>query len=170
VLYGQTVPLSSAALDDYYRREQLLGRLDSTISFSVRPLSSEVLKKDNIFDPAGDFDNGHSILWQDGSKGKVQLLPLTWQNQYTSDYPYGRNDGAMVPTVGYQSYLSTGVYASYKFFSIQLQPEWVYAQNKHYLGFQTDNPAAWRHFYNLMGNRTDLPAYFGDGAYNKAFW
>ncbi|MCL4639222.1 MAG: capsule assembly Wzi family protein [Pseudosphingobacterium sp.] len=169
-LYSQTIPVGSNGLDDYYRREQLLGRLDSTLSFSIRPLSQEVLKKENIFDPTDDFDKGHSILWQDAGKGKVQLLPLTWQNQYTSNYPYGWNDGAMVPTAGYQSYLSAGIYANYKFISLQLQPEWVYAQNKHYLGFQPDDPAAWQRFYTLMGNRTDLPAYFGDGTYNKAFF
>lgn len=168
-LFAQTVPVGALGLDDYYRREQLLGRLDSTLSFSIRPLTQEVLGQHNIFDPTGEVGD-KSILWDDPSKGRLQLLPLTLENQFTTGYPYGWNDGSMVPTSGFQTRFSAGIYASYKFLSIQLRPELVYAQNKDYLGFHNDDPNAWRRYYQLMANRIDQPAYFGDGSYSKAFW
>jgi len=169
-VYSQSIPVGSGGLEDFYRREQLLGRLDSTLSFAVLPLTQRVLGRTDIFNPFDDFSDTHSSLWDHDENGTLQLLPLTWQNQYTSSYPYGWNDGAMVPTVGFQSFLRVGMYASYKFLSVQFQPEFVYAQNQHYLGFQSDDPAAWQRFYVQLGNRTDLPVYFGDGAYNRVFW
>lgn len=48
---GQSLAVGSTVLEDYYRRKQLLGELDSTISFSVRPLYRSAVKVDNIFDP-----------------------------------------------------------------------------------------------------------------------
>ena len=35
---GQSLPIGSFGLEDYYRRLQLLGKRDSTTSFAIRPL------------------------------------------------------------------------------------------------------------------------------------
>ncbi|QNL51608.1 hypothetical protein H8S90_08565 [Olivibacter sp. SDN3] len=167
-LSGQTLPVGTTGLEDYYRREQLLGRLDSTLSFNVRPLSQEVLQQHNIFDPTAQQATSNSILWEEEGRGRVQLLPVTWQNQVTSSYPYGWNDGPMVPTTGYQTMFSAGIYASYKFLSVQLRPEVVYAQNSDYLGFRSDDGGT-RIRYAQILNRIDMPPYFGEGSYSKAF-
>lgn len=167
-LSGQTLPVGTSGLEDYYRREQLLGRLDSSISFNLRPLSQEVLQQHNIFDPTGQQTTRNSILWEEEGRGRVQLLPLSWENQFTSGYPYGWNDGPMIPAVGYQTMFSAGIYASYKFLSVQFRPEFVLAENKDYLGFHANDRSAWQRYYTIM-SRTDLPEFFGSGTYTRAY-
>ena len=81
---AQTIPVGMPGLDDSYRRAQLLGELDSTISFSIRPLSPGFALKDrfiNVFDPdstlniAGKRSSG---LVFNNNKGNLafQILPL----------------------------------------------------------------------------------------------
>jgi hypothetical protein len=176
VAHSQSLPVGTP-LEDAYRRQQLLGKIDSNVSFTIRPLSpAAAFGKENIFDVDGSLkvDNnrqGDSGIYKtaDG-KGVLQLLPVSWQQQYNTHNPYGWNDGAMIPAAGYQSLFSMGVYARYKFLSIQLQPEFVYAQNKKFDGFtQAGNEAAvWKAWYNLY-NYTDLPERFGAGPYSKLF-
>jgi hypothetical protein len=171
--YSQTLPVGTP-IEDAYRREQLLGKLDSNVSFTIRPISPlAAFGKENIFDPDGSL-KGSNIQGNNGiyktadGKGVLQLLPITWQQQYNTHNPYGWNDGSMIPAAGYQSLFSLGFYARYKFLSIQLQPEFVYAQNKNFDGFtQAGNElTAWKAWYGVY-NRTDLPERFGAGPYSK---
>ncbi|MCL4639223.1 MAG: capsule assembly Wzi family protein [Pseudosphingobacterium sp.] len=167
-LLAQVLPVGMPALEERYRREQLLGNLDSTVSFSIRPLSQGLLRRANIYDPDSSLtsDGGiHSF----GNHGLMQLMPLVWQNQYTSAYPYGWNDGAMIPARGWQTYFSAGVFAKYKFISVQLRPEFVLAQNKSYMGFDGKTEASWDVWYR-WANNIDMPERFGNGTYSKAFW
>lgn len=166
--YAQTLPVGMFELEEYYRREQLLGRLDSTLSFSVRPLSTEVLGRQNIFDPEGLQPVDRSRYSFAGGDGSFQLLPVSWQNQYTSSYPYGWNDGPMIPVPGYQTMLSAGVQANYKFLSVQFRPEFVYAQNSDYMGFNGETAASWEVWYR-WANNIDMPEHFGSGSYTQAY-
>ncbi|HXH99797.1 MAG TPA: hypothetical protein VNI52_05990 [Sphingobacteriaceae bacterium] len=126
---SQTLPVGTPVLEDYYRRMQLLGKLDSNISFTVRPLSSEALQEEDIFNPrdsTGDRTSGHSGTRTFANvKGKFQVLPITLQTQYNTKRPYGWNDGPMIPARGFQTVLSAGVYGKYGPLSIQLRPEVV---------------------------------------------
>ncbi|HVW98565.1 MAG TPA: capsule assembly Wzi family protein [Mucilaginibacter sp.] len=172
--FAQTVPVGSLSIEDAYRRQQLLGKIDSSVSFTIRPLyPAAAFEKDNVFDPDGNLpdagllnNNGIYKTWND--KGLLQILPVTWMQQYNTHNPYGWNDGAMIPAAGYQTLLSAGVYFKYRFFSIQFAPEFVFAQNKNFDGFtQADNgSAAFKAWYKVY-NYTDLPERFGTGAYNK---
>lgn len=166
---AQTLPVGTPVLDDYYRREQLLGRLDSTLSFAVRPLSNQVLKRGNIYNPDSTLAENKSIFYTPNRQGFVQLLPLKWQNQVTTTYPYGWNDGSMIPAKGYQTQLSAGIYAEYKFLSVQFRPEFVYAQNANYQGYIGSSRDEWYSYYYNFANRIDMPERFGDGGYTKVF-
>jgi len=168
-LTAQVLPVGLPALEERYRREQLLGRLDSTISFAIRPLHQNALQIRNIYDPDSILVPDRSILSFSGGEGIVQLMPVVWQNQYTSTYPYGWNDGAMIPARGPQTMFSAGVYASYKFISVQFRPEFVAAQNRAYTGFDGKTEPSWKAWYQ-WANNIDMPERFGDNSYNKAFW
>jgi hypothetical protein len=165
-LRSQVLPVGTPVLEDYYRRQQLLGKLDSTISFSVRPLSNAALKQRNIFNPDSSYTD-HSIFPFAEGKGFMQVMPATWQNQLTSAFPYGWNDGGMIPAVGYQTSLSAGIYAQYKWLSIQLRPEFVFAQNRDYQGYEGRDLEDWRVWWTRIGNVIDLPERFGSGGYTK---
>ncbi|WP_257669524.1 capsule assembly Wzi family protein [Parapedobacter tibetensis] len=162
---AQVLPVGTPLLEDYYRRAQLLGLIDSSISFNVRPLSASALQVDDIYNM--DREESSSIVWRnDDNSSMVQLMPAIIRYQYNSKYPYGWNDGAMIPARGHQTMLSAGIFAKYKFFSVQLNPEVVLAENKRYEGYGgvAGLDRAW---YNFIGNRIDMPELFGTGAYSR---
>ena len=164
--FAQSLPVGTPVWEDYYRREQLLGNLDSSISFSIHPLYNDALLRHNLY----NADSSQSVSNRNSAQHKndvhVVLLPIVWQNQVTSGFPYGWNDGPMIPNVGYQTQLNMGLYAEYKFISIQLRPEFVYAQNRDYLGFDGKTEPSWRVWYEYYNN-IDMPERFGSGAYTK---
>lgn len=163
VSYAQTIPVGTPVLEDYYRRLQLMGELDSTVSFTNRPLfPTELLKTQNVFDPDSSLVkdswlNLNHSLKSKSSAVEFQILPISWKQQVNSHHPYGWNDGAMIPARGYQTLFNAGVYAQWGPLSIQLEPEYVYAANKD---------------FEITGMQSfmDFPERFGDKAYSKTLW
>ncbi|RYE21047.1 MAG: hypothetical protein EOP42_26470, partial [Sphingobacteriaceae bacterium] len=84
VAFAQTIPVGTPVLEDYYRRMQLLGKLDSNYSFSVRPFYPKYLiKTADVFDPDSSLSNDNffrvkPVTFAKGN-GFFQILPLTWQ-------------------------------------------------------------------------------------------
>ncbi|MCC8423966.1 capsule assembly Wzi family protein [Mucilaginibacter sp. UR6-11] len=167
-LYAQSIPVGTPVLEDYYRREQLLGKVDSNLSFAIRPLlSKEQLNTQNILNPDSSYTN--SAIYFGNKKGFFQILPFSWQQQFNSDHPYGWNDGAMIPAKGYQTLVSSGFYLKYGVFSIQFKPEFVYAANNNFNGFDSGHPDQDLIVYYSFHNSIDLPEKYGNGPYKKAF-
>ncbi|MGK6352545.1 capsule assembly Wzi family protein [Parapedobacter sp. DT-150] len=164
---GQTLPLGIPSLDDYYRRQQLLGNIDSTISFNIRPLTAETVgQREHLNYPESDHTD---IVWQsDVYDGYLRLLPVVLDVQLNTAYPYGWNDGPMIPAKGIQTYLSTGFFAKYRWLSVQFKPEFVTAQNKAYKGFGGDSGPN-IDWYSYLGNLIDMPELFGIGSFTKAY-
>jgi hypothetical protein len=172
-LFAQTIPVGTPVLDEYLRREQLLGNIDSASSWMIRPLYPV-----NAFGVKNGFDLDDSVVDFDLSffhrkfgkagKGKFLTLPAVYKAQYNSTYAFGGNDGAMIPNRGFQQIISAGVYAEYGNFSLQVQPEMLLAQNQDYLGFPIEHQASILFYYEYM-NRIDMPERFGSGAYNKFY-
>jgi len=169
---AQTLPVGTTALEDYYRRSQLLGTADSNVSFTVRPIfPTSINKKANVFFPdSADMNTGLGAtrLWKEAKTAfKVVYLPVSLQTQFNSDHPYGWNDGSMIPAKGLETVWSGGVYAEYGPLSIQFKPELLVAGNS---GFVTLNPnhydVIFARYYDVYNN-IDLPARFGTGTYTR---
>ena len=174
-LKAQTVPVGTA-IEDYYRRLQLLGKLDSSISFTNRPIVAEAIKKENIFDPEqqlltdGWLKTSGPIHFAKG-KGTFQILPLSWQQQINSHHPFGWNDGAMIPAKGYQTLVTAGFFAKIGPLSIQLKPEYVYAQNSHFESYGDNrSDAELSAYYGGNYNLIDNPERYGNQSYSKIGW
>jgi len=163
---AQVLPVGTSVLEEYYRRLQLLGKVDSTLSFSVRPLSNAALRQNNLFDPTNSTQ-GKGRFSSIDSAFLVQLLPIEWKNQLASSYPYGWNDGPIIPAKGLQTYLSAGFYASYKFLSIQFRPELVVAQNADFDTYRGRNEQDWQIWWERIANTIDAPERFGNSTYTK---
>ncbi|RDC54260.1 hypothetical protein DU508_22500 [Pedobacter chinensis] len=176
-LHAQTLPVGLLEnIEDSYRRQQLLGNDTSNVSYIIRPLP--ISPANNLL--LGEQRNGN-LLYLDnfrkelytGNEGKIAfyLLPAVVQQQFNTHHPYGINDGSMVQAKGYQTQISAGVFAKIGPLSIQLRPEYVFADNT---GFQKMSDAngtvfkgvAARNFYNKI----DLPDRFGDSNYSKLSW
>lgn len=165
-LKAQVLPVGTPVLEDYYRRLQLLGKLDSTISFNIRPLTNAALKRQNIYDPHDSDIQYNSIFRLKNDDGFIQIMPAEWKNQLVSSYPSGWNDGAMIPAAGYQTYISAGIYTRYKFLSIQFRPELVYAQNSDFDGVWGRGYTGVPYSY-YYGQGIDYPERFGNKSYTR---
>jgi hypothetical protein len=171
-LVAQTVPVGMPVLEDSYRRAQLLGELDSSISFTIRPLFPTKWKCQK-FNPDSTVDRwkGSKIkdtYYVNGKRGLFKILPITWIQQVNSDHPDGINDGAMIPARGYQTLFSAGIFAQYGPLTIQLKPEMVYATN---IGFNSFPTGIKEKSYPVyLSNLIDLPERFGENPYKKIFW
>jgi len=151
--------------DEAARIAQLKGKADSFLSFCVRPIY-DALGIDSLNLKLDLRKNGKTFL---GFK-KINILPVAFQQQYTSDHPYGMNDGSMIPAKGYQNQLSLGTSLRNGIVSAQLRPEIVFAQNSYYYGFPVwQKDFAWRSYYNTVLNVIDAPERFGTGSYLKLF-
>ena len=173
---AQTIPVGTPVLEDAYRRAQLLGEIDSSISFTSRPIFPVAsVKVTNAFDPFGSLSSERWKKTDDifrfaKNRGMVQLLPFTFQQQYNTDHPYSLNDGPMIPARGYQTQISGGLFAKFGPLSIQLRPEYIYAENKDYQGFYKEvNDFKWFEYYEVQ-LFSDLPEKFGNKPYKKLLW
>ncbi len=176
-IFAQSLPVGTVAIEDYYRRAQLLGDADSSVSFMIRPIYPKLsLKKNDVFYPDSSeirrqsIDISPNLYRSKNGKLNISLLPFSVQAQTNSDHPYGWNDGVMIPAKGLQTLVSGGFYLQYGILSIQLKPEFDYATNS---DFSTWNPATYgittAKYYDFYNN-IDLPARFGTKQYSKVFW
>ncbi|KEO73475.1 hypothetical protein EL17_11250 [Anditalea andensis] len=171
-LLAQTVPLGTPLMEEYLRRQQLIGSLDPNVSFNIRPLYPAVafnlkngLDLDSTFTDIANSEF-HSLI---GDKGKVMMMPISVRTQYNSNYAYGSNDGPMIPNRGLQTHFSMGLYVEYGKFSVQFQPDFIQAQNKQYQGFPEEHwGSTWLEYYEYL-NMIDRPERFGTGSYTNFY-
>jgi hypothetical protein len=174
-IQAQTLPLGLLEnVEDAYRRQQLLGIDETNSSYMVRPLHTPDGSQSslNLQDKFFSINTLRKMVYRnDKLKAAVYLLPIVTQQQYNTHHPYGINDGSMVQSKGYQSQFSAGVFAKIGPLSIQLRPEYVFADNK---SFQKLSDAPNGVFYNtpiaFRYNTIDLPDRMGDGNYSKVSW
>ena len=166
---AQSIAVGAPSLEDYLRRLQLTGKVDSASSFMIRPLiPTAAFGLAHGFDLDGglvDLDSSsyHQRL---GKHGKFLFLPALVKSQYTSNYPFATNDGAMIPNRGLQQVFSFGAFVEWWKFSLQVQPELIRAQNKEFIGFPIEHQSTILFYYEYL-NRIDLPERFGESAYQK---
>ena len=167
---AQSVPVGTPVLEDYLRRQQLLGKVDSTFSFMVRPIFPAVaFGKENGVDVDGTFTDltqSTTTTVTKGGREVFRILPVSLRMQYNSNLPFGVNNGLMIPNVGLQTVLSGGIYYEFDRLSVQLQPEILLAQNKDFEGFPfIHDGSTWRAYYEWL-NFMDIPERFGQRSYN----
>jgi|UniRef100_UPI0040488BD7 hypothetical protein len=166
---AQSIAVGAPSLEDYLRRLQLIGKVDSASSFMIRPLlPSAAFGLAHGFDLDGDLVDLDSSSYHQriGKQGKFLFLPALYKSQYTSTYPFATNDGAMIPNRGLQQVFSLGAFVEWWKLSLQLQPELVRAQNKEFIGFPIEQQSTILFYYEYL-NRIDLPERFGESAYQK---
>ncbi|WP_226335023.1 capsule assembly Wzi family protein [Echinicola marina] len=173
LIFAQTANLNVPFLEDYLRRQQLMGSFDENYSFSVRPIKPEI---DDLKGGSNNSSNLNNSLYGfndhqlfANGKGLIKALPVLIKSQYNSNYSFGANNGSLIPNKGLQMLLSAGVYAEYGGLSIQFQPELITAQNLDFQGFPIEHwGSTWRVYYEWL-NTADIPERFGTASYTKLF-
>lgn len=167
--YAQTSSFLADGVQDFIRREQLVGRVDLKQGLVMESFAGGYLGMDSLL-PGWGIHKGRILSkFLKKSSIKISSLPFSTTQQYSTHHPYSWNDGAMIPAAGYQTMLSGGIRLEAGRLSIQLKPEWVYAQNKAFETFpaeQYDN--YWYKLYQQL-NKIDLPEQFGTNKYQKFF-
>ncbi|WP_305981800.1 capsule assembly Wzi family protein [Roseivirga thermotolerans] len=165
---AQTIPVGSPVIESYLRRQQLLGKFDSSFSFNYRPIN---LSKNGLSIDTAVFNKYDYFKKLSNSKGDTQitLLPASLNLAFDSDHPDSRNDGAMIRSRGIQTLVSGGIYTEVGPLSIQIKPELVIAENRNYQGFPLwprHYESTWQIRY-IWFNRIDQPERYGTNTYTK---
>lgn len=170
-VFAQSLSVGSGATEDYFRRAQLQGKVDTNVSFTIRPLFPASYKfLDNQADTGLNGFNWMGVHNYYNDAGiKVATLPIGIQTQFNAHHPYGWNDGPMIPAKGFQTMVSFGFFAEYGPLTIQIKPEVVVAQNATFDTFNKNQyDAIFARYYDIYNN-IDLPVRFGTQSYSKFF-
>ncbi|MDC1517255.1 capsule assembly Wzi family protein [Cyclobacteriaceae bacterium] len=165
-LRAQSLPVGFPLIEEGLRRGQLLGTVDSLLSFNIRSLNHiEALQQKEL-----SFTLGSVIKKSANEQFNLQILPISTQIEYTSNTPYQTNNGLMLPLAGFQSILSAGFYAKLGILTLQLYPTLYHGLNRDFDGFpESFNDNIWRTRYSWW-NRMDLPERYGSGTINQLDW
>ena len=173
LIKAQTLPVGLLEnTDDLIRRQQLLGWDTSKYSLMIRPIAVTKGKNVSLVKDEISIKDLNKTIWSN-AKGNamLQVLPIVWHQQMNTHHPYGLNDGAMINSKGYQTLLSGGIFAKFGVVSIQLRPEYVYAQNSNFTQtFEADNEPKLKELLTRYHNVIDAPERFGSGSYSKLDW
>lgn len=176
IVYGQPITTGSPQLEEAYRRAQLLNVSSARHSFMIRPVSLDISDSAagdpsriyNLFNEKDSLANkeiGAFNFWN--GRGHVKILPASAQTQFNSTHPYGWGDGSMIPNSGYQHLISGGFYGKLGPLTVQLKPEWSYAENKDFEGFPRNYPSQVWIDRNYYWFRSDNPSRFGTDTYDR---
>lgn len=161
--YCQIIPAGYPVLEDAARRQSLLGQGFEKYSFALRPIRFD---EGNVFF-GQTVKEERSIDSQSVSPAKLKiadfrLLPVLNTTVYNSNRPFGWGNSALLNGAGWQNLLSLGLYARLSILQVQISPELVLSQNRHFQGYGGDfsdkvNVQRFRYW-----NFGDNPEYFGE--------
>jgi hypothetical protein len=168
---SQTIPVGSY-VEDIARRNQLLGRSDSSVSFSVRPMNSTTYSNDSLLQRLNASKNLFPKL-NPGFNFELKILPFSWLSDINPTKQYGYNNGSLYPNVGYQKRITGGVFVKAGILNIQIKPEYVTAANKQFgtfpiIWFNTNNEKLVNAYY-YVANSIDAPERFGSEPLKKFY-
>ncbi|MEE1884726.1 capsule assembly Wzi family protein [Pedobacter flavus] len=166
LLKGQTIPVGGA-LDVQTRFGQLFGDKTS-FSATIRPIGIQVLdsNQQEIIKPLLP-----TVLYKSNflKNTQISVLPISGVLSYNSHHPFGFNNGPIIPAKGLQTYLSAGLNVKLGPLEVQLNPEWVNAENPYFPSYSEGRTDLEKINYFKFYNYIDFPERFGDGKYNKIF-
>ncbi len=156
-VFAQTTLLDDISLQDGQRNTQLMNTDSAKYanqSFIIR--STSALQE---------------LETKTSEKFTFQSISLRHTLQNNSLMPLGFNQGTMYPSVGFQRRWSLGVHFSWKFLDVNLQPEWVLAENLPTPVFvgNLEDGNYWARYFQIMNNVVDHYSQFGEGQLKTFF-
>lgn len=145
-LYSQKISTNNLIVLEQNRRMQITSDSSSLFfqnnayQLLTENIEKIIINKGSIFNSKLPYNYG--------------ILPLNLQSRYSSRTIYPEVS-TLINNVGFQSYLSSGFFASVGPLSVQIQPEYIYAQNR---GFEIGP---------MKSNNTEYLERFGNGPFSK---
>jgi hypothetical protein len=159
LLFSQESGFGNLRLDEYVRRKVLINPLNESMGILYRSMDKS---PEELFF-GKDTTPIVRKLWH------FEVLPLYTTIIFDKKRPYSLGEFGIIPSHGLQSFVSTGVKLRFSKLHLQLQPEWVWAENKPFIGFQDNfskNVISARFGYWNVG---DSPERFGNKSYQRIF-
>ncbi len=157
---AQDTSFGNQVVDEFLRRESLIGRTRENFGSMLRTASSS---------PEALFYQSDSIP-QNKKLFDYKVLPLFISTRLDGKRPYVGGQYGMIPGRGAQVFLSAGFQARFSILHIQLQPEFATSQNLAFPGFPDNFSSGTISSRFLYWNTGDNPERFGNDTYTKAFW
>lgn len=132
---SQTLPAGFPVWEEVARRSQLLGVGYQKYSFGSRPLLWERDVADSLVSTTWQ---GKSEVDKKAERKVAKVLPFVSTTVFNSDRPYGWGNYGLQNGVGFQSFVSPGVFLKFHFLEVQLRPEFYFSQNRKFQGFSGD--------------------------------
>jgi hypothetical protein len=154
IVLAQNLPAGLPIIEENFRRDQIQDSTSVKYSFYLRP-----------FDYQSDSMSHFSKFGI-----SLGVLPVVSINNYVSNRTYGTTPFGMVPSAGFSSYLSTGVFIKHKHFILQFQPEVFGAQNKIFDATPSDWSDGLLRARYRNWNQGDYPEIFGPDPIQKFTW
>ena len=168
--FSQTIPVGDNFTEEIARIHQDTSISNSHSSFSIRPLD---VSQDSSLKGLVASKNLFPKLKFFSAPASVQLLPISWLNEYNVNRPYGYNNGSLYPNKGLQSRIAAGIFIKLGILNIQFKPEVVYAENKSFATFTDVQANTGQHSlqqaYLTIVNGIDAPERFGNGSITKLY-
>jgi hypothetical protein len=157
---AQQIPIGNLFLVEQIRRSQQLGKDSVNYSLSTRPIDSQ-FSGIELFKVLPEY-----LI----SGIDLKILPFYSQTILNTERPYGVYNSILIPNTGLQQYFSGGIFAKWKFIALQIQPEFVLAQNKPFKGFPNtfSDEISLDRFHTW--NFGDFPERFGDSNFGNVWW
>lgn len=132
--YAQGLQVGIPFLEERIRLNQLEGSWDPSVSLFLRPLDlgdytknlEGVLGIDTVFSL-----KNHQKGLSSRNKFEINPLPLISISGFSTGNPYANTSNLLI-NKGFQNYFSGGFFAKAGILSIQIQPEYIIAQNQEY--------------------------------------
>lgn len=160
--------LNEPSADEIIRNAQLERKLEPKWSYCIRPLQYSSI--DSVFAMKKGVGNIYKLNQYSFLKtGVFSINPIILTQQYNTARPFGWNDGAMIPSRGYQIYASGGVSVKYGILNIDINPEIIWAENKNFdtLSLKLLDQYKYYIYYGLMINSIDYPQRFSNNIIHK---
>lgn len=159
---AQNALLDDIKLTDYYRNKQLVGNLQD----------SELVKNYSFLVRSTSYYQYLAYPQQTKKKG-LYISNFQFSNNFqnNSDLPVSYNDGNLIPAKGFQERYSVGANIKWKIFELNIQPEFIRAENLRqevFAGNQLDGNWWTRYFYMVQNNVDDYRR-FGNEPINKFY-
>jgi hypothetical protein len=148
-------------IDEYLRRNSLTYKLGQDFGLMLR--SNFGLSNNSFYDSINKNDLDKSLF-------EINFSPIYLNHSLDFVRPYVGGEYGMIPARGNQFFFSGGVNFRYSILHVELQPEFVFAENLSYPGFPDSYSESIVydrfHFWNVGDN----PERFGQSAYLKYFF
>ena len=159
LLFGQESGFGNHNLDDYSRRKALTEAGRDRLGLLFRSMDKS--PKELFF--------GKDSTSTTEKKSHYEFLPLYSSLRSDSRRPYTSGEYGNIPARGIQSFFSTGIKANFSILHVQIQPEWVVAENRVFEGFPDTFSSDVISSRFLYWNVGDSPERFGNSSYNRFF-